>query len=54
MLGKNQVVQDLLKKYGIDRNSISDPEKSGIAIMILLGSMYLHEIPQLKPQLQKL
>lgn len=52
--GKNEKVKILFGKYNIDRTSIESPEKSALAIMILLWSMITHEVPQLRNQLKNL
>ena len=43
---------DLLKEYGIKENNLDDPEKSAIATMIVLRSMYKNELPGLKSKMQ--
>ena len=54
LAGKNEKVKTLFKKYNIDRISIESPEKSAVAIMLLLWSMITHEVPQIRWDLKKL
>ena len=52
--GKNEKIKILFGKYAINRVSIESPEKSALAIMLLLWSMITHEVPQIRWELKKL
>ncbi len=54
---RDSYVKDLLdekKGYGINPNNVDDPEKSAIATMIVLTSMYKNELPGIKSKLKEL
>ncbi len=43
---------EFLKEYGITEDNLSDPEKSAIATVIVLRSMYKNELPNLKEKMK--
>lgn len=44
--------RELFKKYGITEASLSDPKKSALATMIVLGCMYTNELPAFSTTIQ--
>jgi hypothetical protein len=50
---KNKDVNDLLAEHGINSKNVKDPEKSAIATMVVLASMYKNELPALKAHMEK-
>jgi hypothetical protein len=52
---QNKEVRDLFAKYGIKSgDDLTDPAKSNVAALIMLGYMNNNELPQLKDKMKKL